>query len=401
MTGKLTARRVAGFKAPGKLGDGGGLWLRATRGGGRWWFLRYRFRGRNRELGLGSPDEVGLKEARQDAVWARRQIHEGIDPIEQRRNERAKSSAPTFAECAERFISANQAAWRNAKHCAQWRSTLKTYAYPVFEATPVDAIDVADVLKVLKPLWTLKPETASRLRGRIERVLDWARVSEYRQGENPARWHGHLDQLLPKPSDVRAVRHHAALAWREIPQFMGDLRQRQGVAARALEFAILTAARSGEVRAMQWAEMDADKTWTVPAERMKAKRKHRVPLSPRAGAVLDEMRRFGCEPGQLVFPGMRPGKPLSDMTLSAVLKRMGRHDSTVHGFRSSFRDWCAEATNFPREVCEEALAHTLASKVEAAYRRGDLFEKRRPLMAAWAVYCGQSAVGADVVPIRG
>ena len=395
MTGKLTARRVATIKAPGKYGDGHGLWLRFTPVGRQWWFLRYRFRGRDRELGLGSADEVGLKEARQSAARARRLIREGLDPIEERRNERGKSSAPTFAECAERFINANQVAWRNAKHRAQWSSTLEAYAYPVLGEQPVNAVGVADVLLVLEAVWTTKPETASRLRGRIERVLDWARARGLRHGENPARWRGHLDKLLPKRSEVRAVRHFAALPWREVPAFMNALRAREGIAARALEFAVLTAARSGEVRWMRWSEADGD-VWTVPAEHMKAKREHRVPLPARAVALLDEMRCFDCAPGLLIFPGMRPGRPLSDMTLGAVLKRMGRDDLTVHGFRSTFRDWCAETTNFPREVCEQALAHTLANKVEAAYRRGDLFEKRRQLMTAWARYCEQPTRGKVV-----
>ena len=388
MTGKLTARRVAAFKGPGKLGDGHGLWLRAVPAGRRWWVLRYRLHGRYREMGLGG-DEVGLKEARQSAARERRQIREGLDPIEERRKARAQSSAPTFAECAKRFLTANQVAWRNAKHRAQWSSTLEAYAYPVLGEQPVNAVGVADVLRVLEAVWTTKPETASRLRGRIERVLDWARARGLRHGENPARWRGHLDKLLPKRSQVRAVRHHTALPWREVPAFMTALRAREGIAARALEFAVLTAARSGEVRSMGWDEVDGE-VWAVPAERMKAKREHRVPLSGRALAILDEMRRFGAEPGQLVFPGMRPGRPLSDMSLTAVLKRMGREVLTTHGFRSTFRDWCAETTNFPHEVCEQALAHTLASKVEAAYRRGDLFEKRRRLMSAWAGYCMQS-----------
>ncbi len=386
MTGKLTARRVATIKAPGKYGDGHGLWLRVRSDGRRWWVLRYRFQGRDREMGLGGED-VDLKEARHSASRARRQIREGLDPIEERRKARAKASAPSFAKCAERFIKDNQVAWRNAKHCAQWRSTLEAYAYPVFGEKPVDAVDVADVLKVLKSLWTLRPETASRLRGRIERVLDWARASGLRHGENPARWRGHLDKRLPKRSQVRAVRHFAALPWRETPEFMTALRAREGVAARGLEFAVLTGARSGEVRGMRWDEVDGD-VWTVPADRMKTRREHRVPLSPRAVAILDELPRF--DGAELVFPGMRPGRPLNDMTLGAVLKRMGHSDLTVHGFRSTFRDWAAETTNFPREVCEQALAHTLADKTEAAYRRGDLFEKRRPLMKAWAGYCGQS-----------
>ena len=393
MTGKLTARRVATIKAPGKYGDGHGLWLRFTPAGRRWWFLRYRFRGRDRELGLGSVDEVGLKEARQNAARARRQIREGLDPIEERRKARAQSSAPTFAECAKRFLTANQVAWRNTKHRAQWSSTLEAYAYPVLGEQPVNAVGVADVLRVLEAVWTAKPETASRLRGRIERVLDWARARGFRHGENPARWRGHLDKLLPKRSQVRAVRHHAALPWREVPAFMTALRAREGIAARVLEFAVLTAARSGEVRLMGWDEVDGE-VWAVPAERMKAKREHRVPLSPRALEILNELPHL--DGAELAFPGMRAGRPLSDMSLTAVLKRMDRDDLTVHGFRSTFRDWCAETTNFPREVCEQALAHTLASKVEAAYRRGDLFEKRRQLMTAWARCCEQPASGKVV-----
>ena len=387
MTGKLTARRVATFKGPGKCGDGRGLWLRVVPAGRRWWFLRYRLRGRDRELGLGSADEVGLKEARAGAARARRQVREGLDPIEEVRKARAKSGAPTFAECAARFLASHEASWRNAKHRAQWRSTLEAYAYPVLGEQPVNAVGTADVLRVLEPTWTTKPETASRVRGRIERVLDWARVRGFRDGENPARWRGHLDKLLPNRSQVRPVRHHAALPWRETPEFMTALRLREGVAARALEFAILTGARSGEVRGMRRDEVDDD-VWTVPPERMKAQREHRVPLSPRAVALLNELPRI--DGGGFVFPGMRHARPLSDMSLTAVLKRMGREGLTVHGFRSTFRDWCAETTHFPREVCEQALAHTLANKVEAAYRRGDLFEKRRRLMTAWAVYCGQS-----------
>ena len=385
MIEKLTARRLATIKAPGKYGDGHGLWLRVRSDGRRWWVLRYRFQGHDREMGLGGED-VSLKEARHSAAQARRQIREGLDPIEERRKARGKSSAPTFAKCAERFISDNQAAWGNAKHCAQWSSTLETYAYPVLGEKPVDAVDVVDVLKVLTPLWELKPETASRLRGRIERVLDWARVRGYRQGENPARWRGYLDKLLPKRSRVQAVRHHKALPWRDIPEFMTTLRAREGVAERALEFAVLTAARSGEVRGMRWDEVDGD-AWTVPADRIKAKQEHRVPLSPRALAILNELPRL--DGAELVFPGARRGRPMSDTSLTAVFKRMGHSDLTVHGFRSSFRDWSAETTSFPREVCEQALAHTLVDKTEAAYRRGDLFEKRRRLMNAWAVYCGQ------------
>ena len=387
MIDKLTARRVATIKAPGKYGDGHGLWLRVRSDGRRWWVLRYRFQGRDREMGLGGED-VSLKEARHSASRARQQIREGLDPIDERRKGRVEASAPTFAECTEEYIATHETEWGNAKHRAQWRSTLETYAYPVFGGKAVGAVDVADVLKVLRPLWALRPQTASRLRGRIELVLDAARAQSKRHGANPARWRGHLKHLLPKLSEARDVRHHEALPWRETPEFMAALRTREGVAARALEFAILTGARSGEVRGMRWDEVDGD-VWVIPTERIKAKREHRVPLSPRALAILNELPRF--DGTELVFPGMRPGRPLSDVTLGAVLKHMGRETLTVHGFRSTFRDWSAETTNFPREVCEQALAHTLADKVEAAYRRGDLFEKRRRLMNAWAVYCGQPA----------
>ena len=385
MIEKLTARRVATTKTPGKYGDGRGLWLIVRPNGRRGWVFRYRFRGRDREMGLGG-EEVSLKEARQSAARARQLIREGLDPIEERRKARAKAMAPTFRESAEEYMTTHETEW-GAKHRAQWRNTLETYAYPVFRGKPVGAVDVDDVLKVLRPLWTLKPQTASRLRGRIELVLDAARAQSKRYGANPARWRRHLKHLLPKLSEVWAVRHHKALPWRDAPKFMAALRAIEGVAVRALEFAILTGARSGEVRGMRWDELDGD-VWTVPAERIKAKREHRVPLSPRAVAILNELPRF--DDAELVFPGRLPGRPLNDMTLGAVLKRMGHSDLTVHGFRSTFRDWSAETTNFPREVCEQALAHTLADKTEAAYRRGDLFEKRRRLMNAWAAYCGQS-----------
>ena len=400
MQGRLTARRVATLSAPGKYGDGRNLWYRIRSDGSSGWVFRYTLRGRAREMGLGPGPDVSLKEARDKAAQARQLLRQGIDPIEARRKAyAARRRVPSFRQCVGEFIAAHEAAWRNRKHCRQWHNTLATYAFPVMGDQPVDAIGTDEVLCALQPIWQAKTETASRVRGRIERVLDWARARGLREGENPARWRGHLDKLLPKPTDVRAVRHHAALAWKDLPSFMDLLRKRTGLASRALEFAILTAARSGEVRGMRWSEVSHD-VWTLSARRMKGKREHRVPLSDRALAILDEMRGFGSEPGQRVFPGMRPGRPLSDMSLGAVLKRMGRGDLTVHGFRSTFRDWAAEETHFPREVCEEALAHVLVSKVEAAYRRGDLFEKRRRLMTAWEKYCGWTAGSADVVSIR-
>ena len=390
MQGRLTARGTATLSAPGKYGDGRGLWLRIRPDGGKAWVFRYTRQRRAREMGLGPAPDVSLKEARDQAAAARQLLRQGRDPIEVRRTEQAaRRGVPSFRQCADDFILDNEIGWHNPKHRQQWRNTLAAYAFPVLGDKPVDVIGTDDVLRVLQPLWQAKSETASRLRGRMERVLDWARVKKFRHGENSARWRNHLENLLPKPSEVRAVRHFAALPWRDLPAFMDDLRGRVGVAARALEFAILTAARSGEVRAMPWSEVAGD-VWKVPAERMKAKSKHRVPLSPRACAVLELMRRFGFEPDRLVFPGMRAGKPMSDMTLGAVLKRMRYSSLTVHGFRSTFRDWAAESTNYPHEVCEQALAHTLSNTVEAAYRRGDLLEKRRPLMDEWAAYCGQS-----------
>lgn len=277
------------------------------------------------------------------------------------------------------------------------KNTLATYASPLLGALPVAEIDTALVVKVLGPIWETRTETATRVRGRIEKVLDWATVSKYRQGENPARWRGHLDKLLANPSKVVKVAHHPALPWRDMGAFMAALRAQEGVAARALEFVILAAARSGEVRGATWEEIDLGAhLWIVPAERMKAKKEHRVPLSRSALALLKKLPREG----NLVFPGAREGKALSDMSLTAVLRRMQRTGITVHGFRSTFRDWCAESTGFPREVCEHALAHSLPDKVEAAYRRGDLLDKRILLMQAWADYCARPATAAKVTPIR-
>jgi integrase len=296
--------------------------------------------------------------------------------------------AMTFRQCAEAYIEAHKAGWQNAKHAAQWSSTLKTYAYPVFGALPVQAVDVALVAKVLEPIWKAKTETASRLRGRIERVLDWATVRGYRQGDNPARWRGHLDQLLPARSRVQKVQHHPA-----------DLGKQESTSALALEFLILTATRTAEVIGATWSEVDLDvAVWTIPAGRMKAKKEHRVPLSKPTLAILRRLHKHRA--GEFVFMGAKPGRPISNMALFILLKRMGRSDLTVHGFRSTFRDWCAERTNFPREVAEHALAHSLPDKVEAAYQRGDLFEKRRRLMAEWGRFCDRPTTAGKVLPLR-
>jgi integrase len=400
---RLTALKVEKAKQPGMYGDGGGLYLRVTAEGARNWVLRYMLDRKPHWMGLGPLSLYGLQEARAKALDARRKRHEGIDPIEARRAERARqrldaAKAITFGEVAALYIAAHRAGWRNDKHAAQWETTLKTHAAPIM-SLPVQAVDTALVVKVLEPLWTTRPETASRLRGRIESVLDFAKVREFRDGENPARWRGHLAKLLPSRSKVRDVKHHAALPFAELPTFLVALRAQEGIAARALEFAILTAARTGEVISVRWNEIDLlDKTWTVPAARMKARREHRVPLLPRALAVLGEMqgtRTSGADDG-FVFPGGKVGRPLSNMAFLMLMRRMGRGDLTAHGFRATFKTWASERTSFQNEIVEASLAHTIGGKVEQAYMRGDMFAKRRKLMEAWAVYCAAPKAGKIV-----
>lgn len=384
--------------------DGGGLYLQVTASGARTWVYRFMLHGRAREMGLGPLHIVSLAEAREKARECRKLRHEGIDPIEARRarlsDERlAAATAMTFRECAEAYIAAHKAGWRNPKHAAQWPSTLETYVYTVCGSLPVQGVDVGLVMKVLEPIWQTKPETASRVRGRVETVLDWATARGYRKGENPARWRGHLDKLLPARAKVRKVEHHRALPYAEMGGFIADLREQEGVAARALEFLILTATRTGEVIGARWEEFDiGEKLWTVPGVRMKAGKEHRVPLSGRALAIMDEMKAARVNEHEFVFPGGKPRKPLSNMAMLKVLQRMGRKDLTAHGFRSSFRDWAAERTGFPHEVAEMALAHAVGDKVEAAYRRGDLFQKRRQLMDAWAKHCEAQPRG-KVIPM--
>ncbi|MEO0034113.1 MAG: hypothetical protein RLZZ501_136 [Pseudomonadota bacterium] len=404
---KLTAVAVSKMKAPGRYADGGGLYLQVGPTGGKSWLFRFTRQGRAREMGLGPLSALSLAEAREKASEARKVLLAGADPLEAREAEKAKAEAEdargmTFTECAEAFIAAHEPTWRNPKHRQQWRNTLKTYAEPVFGGLSVAAVDLAMVMKVLEPIWREKPETASRLRGRVESVLDWAAVRGYRQGENPARWRGHLDKLLPARSKVATVEHHAALPYAEVAAFLADLRGRPALAARALEFVILTGARTSEALKSTWGEVDlAAAVWTIPGERMKAGREHRVPLSPQAVALLADLGKVREVGNEWVFPGTRPMRPLSQMALLMLLRRMERGDLTAHGFRSTFRDWTAEQTAFPGEVAEAALAHVVGDKVEAAYRRGDLFDKRRRLMEAWADYCDRPAGGGAVVPIRG
>jgi integrase len=400
----LNARQVDALKAAGRYGDGHGLYLQITPSGAKSWLLRYERNGRERWMGLGPLHTVSLKEAREGARRARQQLLDGTDPIEARRSERAKaaleaSKAVTFEEAATTYFDAHQAKWRNAKHRNQFISTLKEYVFPKLGKLAVADIDIGSVLSVLEPIWPTKTETASRVRSRIEAVLDWAAVRKLRTGDNPARWKGNLQHVLPARSRLAKPQHHAALPYAEIPHFMASLRKREGVAARALELTILPAARTGEVVGARWDEIDLTaRTWTVPGNRMKAGREHRVPLSDEAVDILKALPREKSNP--YVFIGPRAGG-LSNMAMAAVLRRMDYVDITVHGFRSTFRDWTAESTAFPNHVVEMALAHTVGNKVEAAYRRGDLFEKRRKLLSEWTRYCATENKGrAGIVPIR-
>jgi integrase len=392
MAGNLTARKVQTAK-PGKYSDGGNLYLIVSSTGARKWVLRFTWRGSAKEMGLGSATTVDLAEARDRAIAARRKVARGINPIDDRKRD---AGIPTFGEMADSVRQALAAGFRNEKHKAQWKSTLETYAASLHPKL-VDSIATDDVLAVLKPIWTEKAETASRLRGRIEKVLDAAKAKGFRDGENPARWRGHLDHLLPKPSKLTRG-HHAAMPYENVSAFVSQLRGREATAALALEFCILTAARSGEVFGAQWSEVDLDKRiWTVPANRMKAGRVHRVPLPARAVSILKQLAKLKA--GDFVFPGQVRDKPLSNMAMEMMLRRMEIEGATVHGFRSSFRDWAGNVTGFPREVIETALAHVIGDKAEQAYRRGDALEKRRKLMEAWAAYCEPNASGT-VVQIR-
>lgn len=388
--GALAVKRLA---EPGEYTVGGvvGLRLRIYDKGYKYWLLRATIAGKVREIGIGPYPEVTLAKARDVASDMRLQIRDGIDPLAERQAARdtlaaATAKALTFSDCTDRYLASKGGEFRNDKHRRQWRSSLEQYAGPVIGHLPVDRVELAHVLQVLEPVWRTRTETASRVRGRMEKVLDYATVSGFREGDNPARWRGNLDAILPAPSKLKKVQHHRALPWAEVPAFMRALRHRTGTAAQALQFLVLTAVRSGEVRGATWDEIDMDSgTWTIPAERMKAGRQHVVPLSNAALAVLE-----GCPTRDgLVFPGQRGGM-LSDMSLSAVLKRM-QVDATVHGFRSSFRDWVSETTRYPHEVAEMALAHTIPNATERAYRRGDLLEKRRALMDEWA---------ADIVEVQ-
>lgn len=414
MVKAMSVKAVEALKDDGRYAVGGATGLHlCIAGNSKAWVLRVKIGDRRTDLGLGSFEDVSLATAREKAAQLRKEIIGGVDPVAEKREREAavrvtKAKTKTFKECAEAFLEAQKPKWKNAnaKHVAQWSSTLATYAYPKIGALPVDKVDTGLILEVLQQpteggasLWEAKTETASRLRGRVEKVLAWATFRGYRHGDNPARWRGHLDNELPARGDVRKVKHHAALPYAEIGEFMVDLRKREGLSARALEFAILTAARSNEVRMATWDEIDLDRRlWTIPKERMKAKKEHAVPLSDAAVALLKALPRIENVP--LLFSAPKGGA-FSDAVFRALFERMDREGLTQHGFRSTFREWAGETTAYPREVIEHALAHQLADKAEAAYQRGTLMPKRARLMADWAKFCGTVAKpGANIVGIK-
>jgi integrase len=391
MTGKLTARKVETAKT-GKYSDGGNLYLIVSPTGARKWVLRFTWRGKAREMGLGTPATISLADARERAASARKMVAQGLDPIHERKR---TGGIPSFGEMADQVRESLSAGFRNEKHKAQWKSSLATYAAPLKDK-PVDTIGTDDVLAVLRPIWTAKAETASRVRARVEKVLDAAKAKGFRQGENPARWRGHLDHLLPKRSKLMRG-HHAAMPYPHVAAFVGCLRASDSLAAQALELCILTAARSGEILGMRWAEVDLDKRlWTIPANRMKAGREHRVPPSERAVAILRKLHEVRS--GDFVFPGQRKHRPLSNKAMDRMLRRMKADTVTVHGFRSSFRDWAGNETSHPRDLIETALAHVVGDKAEQAYRRSDALEKRRALMETWAGYCEPGSRG-NIIPL--
>lgn len=361
--------------------DGDGLYLSVSKSGAKSWRFIFQWHGKRKEMGLGKLSAVSLADARQAANQARAMVAQDLDPIAVREAERAKNSNQTFGQFADALVDDLAPGFRNAKHLAQWRMTLKTYAAPLRNKR-LDDIETRDVLAVLKPIWQEKPETAVRLRGRIERVLDAAKAQGLRTGENPARWRGHLDKLLPKRQKLTRG-HHAAMPYKDLPRFVAALRANESLSALALEWCILTATRSGETLNASWSEIDRDaKVWTIPAQRMKAGKEHRVPLKRRMLEILDRLELLRRDDGFL-FPGNKAGRPLSGMAMAMQMRRMGQGGYTVHGFRSSFRDWAAEETSYPREIAEAALAHAVGDMTERAYRRGDALERRRELMEAW------------------
>jgi len=397
----LTALSIRRAK-PGYVADGNGLYLQVTDSGARSWIYRYSLHGRRREMGLGAFPTISIATARNLAAGARSLVLAGDDPIEARGAERARkrlegARSITFTQAAEQFLQSHEGTWKNSKHRQQWRNTLATYADPVIGSLPVADVHTEEVIRLLDPIWKAKADTASRVRARVERVLDWAKVRGYRSGENPARWRGHLDKLFPARRKVRKVKHHAAVPIDDMSSVYARLSQSAGMAVMALRFAILTGARAGEVTGANWAELDLDTAmWSIPASRMKAQREHRVPLSREAVGILREVKKVRAN--ELVFPGYRAGTKMSVSSLLTALKAAGGGAATVHGFRSTLRDWAAERTTIPREVAEMALAHTIGDKVEAAYRRGELMAKRSAMMQQWATFV-RTIPTENVVPI--
>ena len=389
---KLTARTVETKKIAGYYSDGGNLYLRVSKNLTKTWAFYYKKEGKRTEMGLGSVNYMSLEQARNKADELRKQLMNGIIPLSEKQrqaqeNKLLRAKFMTFQQCADAYINAHRAGWKNPKHIQQWQNTLSQYAFPIFGDLDVKSIDTVLITKCLEPIWLTKNETAGRVRGRIESILDWATVHEYREGVNPARWRGHLDKLLAKPSKVQKTEHHKALPYNDITNFIDQLKNQEGIAAKCLKFTILTAARTGETIGAKWHEIDFDtKIWTIPAIRMKAEREHRVPLNTDTINILHDMAAHRIN--DYIFPSTKKG--LSNMSMLAVLKRMKRTDITVHGFRSTFRDWAAESTTYPGEVVEMALAHAIKNLTEAAYRRGDLMEKRSQLMEDWALYCKPS-----------
>jgi len=410
---KLTPERAGrAAKKPGLHLDSDGLYLRVSKGSksskttASSWVFRYMLNRKAREMGLGSYPGVSLVTARKLAEEARSLKGRAIDPIEAREAARVAQRVEdarsiTFRECAKTYLAAHQDKWKNAKHAKQWHATLEAHVMPTLGSLPVSDIDRALVIKVLEPIWTVIPETAARVRGRIEAILDWAEMRDYRSGVNPAAWKGKLDKVFPAKSTVRAVKHHAALPYAELPSFFALLSEEDGTGAQALAFTILTVARTTEATCSQWPEVDmTGAVWTAPGERMKGGREHRVPLPAAAMKILRHQHKVTGGTGY-IFPGLKPKKPLSNMAMLKVLERMGRDDLTVHGFRSTFRDYIEEQTAFPGSVAEAALAHVVGDETEAAYRRGDIFDKRKQLMNAWARYCTTPGQSGKVISIKG
>lgn len=403
---RLSAIKVSKLSKPGRYADGAGLYLQVSEAGTKSWLFRYMLHGRARNMGLGALHTVTLAEARESARRARQRLLDGTDPLEHRNGERASAMAEkarrvTFKDAADRYLRAHRPGWKNEKHADQWLSTLETYAYPVIGGLAVSSIDTTHILQILEPIWAVKTETATRVRGRIELILDWATARGHRVGENPARWRGHLDKLLPAKSKVAKVRHHPAMAYAHVPAFVADLRENKSISALALELTILCATRTNEVIGVRRDSGEVDlksKVWTVPGERTKSGREHRIPLSARAIEIFKSAPEIIGNP--YYFVGGHHNQHLSNMAMLELLRGMRGPALTVHGFRSSFRDWAGEQTNSPREIAEAALAHVLKDKTEAAYRRGDALEKRRKLMDAWAAYCARRPATGNVLPLK-